>query len=238
MKYGINLLLWGANIGEGHYPLLEKIKAWGFDGVEIPTFGPDEPRYKKLGQKLKDIGLQCTTCVIVRKETNPLDPSPAVRQAARRFPQADGRPQPHRRLDHDDGPLQLAGRHAGRPRADGRRMEAGRRGLPEGRAVRPAGRRADGAGIPQPLRALLHQRHRHGRQVRRRGEPPELPAPLRHLPFEHRGEGHRRLRSAPAASGSSTSTSPRTTAPPPAKDTSAGTRASRPWPRSATTAGS
>ncbi|HET6248382.1 MAG TPA: sugar phosphate isomerase/epimerase [Tepidisphaeraceae bacterium] len=82
MKYGINLLLWGANIGEGHYKLLENIKAWGFDGVEIPTFGPDEVRYKKLGAKLKDIGLQCTTCVIVQKDTNPLDASPAVRQAA------------------------------------------------------------------------------------------------------------------------------------------------------------
>ena len=82
MKYGIKLLLWGANIGEAHYPLLEQIKSWGFDGVEIPTFGPDLPRYKKLGAKLKEIGLQCTTCVIVSKETNPVDPSPAVRQAA------------------------------------------------------------------------------------------------------------------------------------------------------------
>jgi len=82
MKYGINLLLWGANIGEAHYPLLEQIKGWGYDGVEIPTFGPDEARYKALGKKLKDIGLACTTCVIVSKETNPVDPDPAVRKAA------------------------------------------------------------------------------------------------------------------------------------------------------------
>jgi D-psicose/D-tagatose/L-ribulose 3-epimerase len=82
MKYGINLLLWGANIGEGHYGLLEKIKKWGYDGVEVPTFGADENRYKALGKKLKDIGLQCTTCVIVQKDTNPVDESPAVRQKA------------------------------------------------------------------------------------------------------------------------------------------------------------
>src|SRR5690349_20741046 len=82
MKYGINLLLWGAEIGEAHYPLLEKIKSWGFDGVEIPCFGFDEPRYKKLGSKLKDLGLKCTTCVIVSKETNPLDPDAKVRQAS------------------------------------------------------------------------------------------------------------------------------------------------------------
>lgn len=73
MKYGINLLLWGANIGESHYPLLAKIKSWGFDGVEIPTFAFDEPRYKALGAHLKSIGLQCTTCVIVHdNETNPM----------------------------------------------------------------------------------------------------------------------------------------------------------------------
>lgn len=82
MKYGINLLLWGAEIGEAHYPLLEKIKSWGFDGVEIPCFGFDEARYKKLGAKLKDLGLKCTTCVIVSKETNPLDADAKVRQAS------------------------------------------------------------------------------------------------------------------------------------------------------------
>jgi len=82
MKYGINMLFWGAVIGEAEYPLLDQIKAWGFDGVEIPTFSADMPRYKKLGAKLKEIGLQCTTCSVVGKEANPLDPSPAVRQAA------------------------------------------------------------------------------------------------------------------------------------------------------------
>ena len=81
MKYGINLLLWGAEIGESHYPLLEKIKAWGFDGVEIPCFSFDHARYQKLGAKLKSIGLECTTCVIVGKETNPLDESASIRQA-------------------------------------------------------------------------------------------------------------------------------------------------------------
>jgi D-psicose/D-tagatose/L-ribulose 3-epimerase len=79
MKYGINLLLWGANIGESHYDLLQNIKNWGYDGVEIPTFNADEARYKALGKKLKDMGLACTTCVIVQKETNPVDPDAGVR---------------------------------------------------------------------------------------------------------------------------------------------------------------
>jgi D-psicose/D-tagatose/L-ribulose 3-epimerase len=79
MRYGINLLLWGANIGESHYGLLQNIKNWGYDGVEIPTFNADEARYKALGKKLKDMGLACTTCVIVQKETNPVDPDAGVR---------------------------------------------------------------------------------------------------------------------------------------------------------------
>jgi D-psicose/D-tagatose/L-ribulose 3-epimerase len=82
MKYGINLLLWGANIDESHYGLLQNIKNWGYDGVEIPTFNADEARYKALGKKLKDMGLACTTCVIVQKETNPVDPDAGVRAKA------------------------------------------------------------------------------------------------------------------------------------------------------------
>ena len=38
MRVGMNLLLWTAAAGEEHFSLLEKIKQWGFDGVELPMF--------------------------------------------------------------------------------------------------------------------------------------------------------------------------------------------------------
>ena len=38
MKYGMNLLLWSGEIVEKHYPILEKLKAFGYDGVEVPIF--------------------------------------------------------------------------------------------------------------------------------------------------------------------------------------------------------
>jgi len=41
MKIGMNLLLWATHVTEEHYPHLEKIKATGFDGVEIPLFEGD-----------------------------------------------------------------------------------------------------------------------------------------------------------------------------------------------------
>ena len=38
MKTGFNLLLWTTHVAEQHLPLLAKLKACGYDGVEIPLF--------------------------------------------------------------------------------------------------------------------------------------------------------------------------------------------------------
>jgi len=51
MKIGMNLLLWATHVTEEHYPQLEKIKATGFDGVEIPIFEGDDTHYLKLRRK-------------------------------------------------------------------------------------------------------------------------------------------------------------------------------------------
>ena len=82
MKYGMNLLLWTTNVTEAHYPLLDKIKAWGYDGAEVPAFSFDPAQYRALRRKLDDIGLQCTTVTIVPKDANPLDADAKVRAAA------------------------------------------------------------------------------------------------------------------------------------------------------------
>jgi sugar phosphate isomerase/epimerase len=57
MKIGMNMLLWATHVTEEHYPQLEKIKATGFDGVEIPIFGGDDAHYRKLRRKLDDLQL-------------------------------------------------------------------------------------------------------------------------------------------------------------------------------------
>jgi len=41
MKYGMNLLLWTGELNESLLPTLEKLKAMGYDGVEIPVFNLD-----------------------------------------------------------------------------------------------------------------------------------------------------------------------------------------------------
>jgi len=61
MKIGINILLWTAHVTAAHFPLFEKLKAIGFDGVEIPIHEGDEAHYEIVRRALEDHGLECTT---------------------------------------------------------------------------------------------------------------------------------------------------------------------------------
>lgn len=82
MKTGMNLLLWTAHVTEEHFPLIEKIKKTGFDGVELPLFEGDAAHYKKVGAQLKNLGLGCTTVTVVGPEHSPISPDAKIRQAA------------------------------------------------------------------------------------------------------------------------------------------------------------
>jgi len=81
MKTGINLLLWTPFVTEEHFGILEKLKAAGYDGAEIPLFGGDVDHYQKVGQALKDNGLACTSCTVMPdEEHNPISADPKHRQ--------------------------------------------------------------------------------------------------------------------------------------------------------------
>lgn len=81
MKYGMNLLLWTAGVTEDHFPLLEQIKSWGYDGVELPMFDFDLGINQKIGRTLQDVGLQATAVTVCTAEENPISADAAVRQA-------------------------------------------------------------------------------------------------------------------------------------------------------------
>ena len=81
MKYGMNLLLWTGDVTEQHFPLLEQIKGWGFDGVELPFFDLTPERYVKVGKKLDDLGLERTAVTICTDDENPIGETPALRKA-------------------------------------------------------------------------------------------------------------------------------------------------------------
>jgi D-psicose/D-tagatose/L-ribulose 3-epimerase len=82
MKTGMNLLLWTGHVTAEHFPLFGKLKAAGYDGVEIPVFEGDPAHYRMLRGELDKAGLQCTTVTVVGEDASPISPDAAIRQAA------------------------------------------------------------------------------------------------------------------------------------------------------------
>ncbi len=65
MKTGFNLLLWTTHVTDAHLPLLTKLKAAGYDGVEIPLFEGEIGHFQRLAQAISDQGLACTTVTVL-----------------------------------------------------------------------------------------------------------------------------------------------------------------------------
>jgi D-psicose/D-tagatose/L-ribulose 3-epimerase len=83
MKTGMNMLLWATHVTQEHYPLFSKLKAVGFDGVELPIFEGDTAHYQNLAKELKNQGLVCSSVVAVAtEEANPISPDAGVRRKA------------------------------------------------------------------------------------------------------------------------------------------------------------
>ena len=82
MKTGMNLLLWTSHVTAEHFPLFAKLKATGFDGIELPIFEGDADHYAMLGKEMKKQGLGCTAVTVVGPEANPISPDASVRKAA------------------------------------------------------------------------------------------------------------------------------------------------------------
>ena len=83
MKIGFNVLLWTPYVTEEHFGLFEKLKATGYDGVEIPLFGGRSFHYQKVGEAIKDNGLKCTAVTVIPdEECNPISAEPKHRRRA------------------------------------------------------------------------------------------------------------------------------------------------------------
>ena len=80
MRTGMNLLLWTSHVTEEHFPLMAKLKAAGFDGVELPLFGGDAAHYGRIKKELDNLGLACTTVTVCNPEANPISPDAGVRR--------------------------------------------------------------------------------------------------------------------------------------------------------------
>ncbi len=78
----MNLLLWTGFVTEADFPTIAKIKAAGFDGVEIPLFDGTAEHYKTLRAELDKQGLACSTVTVMTPEANPISPDASIRAAA------------------------------------------------------------------------------------------------------------------------------------------------------------
>ena len=78
----MNLLLWTTDVNEQLYPILEKLKATGFDGVEVPIGDEGVENYRNLGKKLKELELRCTAVTSIFEDGNPASSDPKVREKA------------------------------------------------------------------------------------------------------------------------------------------------------------
>jgi D-psicose/D-tagatose/L-ribulose 3-epimerase len=82
MKTGLNLLLWTTHVGEAHLPLLEKLKAAGYDGVEVPLHEGDRGHFERIGRAIRDNGLGCTTSTALPAGSSAISPDPRSRAGA------------------------------------------------------------------------------------------------------------------------------------------------------------
>jgi D-psicose/D-tagatose/L-ribulose 3-epimerase len=70
MKFGVNLMVWTTRVGKAQEALLERVRAWGFDGVE-PLVSADEPADLGIVRRMLDrADLARTTCCVLPREAN------------------------------------------------------------------------------------------------------------------------------------------------------------------------
>ncbi len=83
MLLGFNLLLWSTSVGDELVPVLDELKAVGYDGVEVPIFDGAPEDYARFGQAIRNAGLRATAVTVMPDAARDCTTSdPAVRDAA------------------------------------------------------------------------------------------------------------------------------------------------------------
>ncbi len=81
-KIGFNLLAWSGGIGEDMFPVSERLKKIGYDGIECFMAEQNSAVYKHFGKHLQSIGLEATCVLGLGPDENPASDSLAIREKA------------------------------------------------------------------------------------------------------------------------------------------------------------
>ncbi len=76
----MNLLLWGTEIDERLFPILEQIKEAGYDGVEVPIFNTDPRHWEAWRKKLDALQLDRVAVTINGPEHHQISKDPEIRK--------------------------------------------------------------------------------------------------------------------------------------------------------------
>jgi D-psicose/D-tagatose/L-ribulose 3-epimerase len=68
MKLGVNTFIWSSEFTPANLELLPRLKAAGFDGVEMPIAQPSGFRTAEIRRGLEANGLSCTVCSVILKD--------------------------------------------------------------------------------------------------------------------------------------------------------------------------
>jgi D-psicose/D-tagatose/L-ribulose 3-epimerase len=83
MKFGVNVFIWTESFDRSHLPLLPRIKAAGFDGVELPLFTPAAFATADIAKGLAQNELECTLCSVLTGGLSMISDDAAVRKQTR-----------------------------------------------------------------------------------------------------------------------------------------------------------
>ena len=78
-KLGMNLLLWGTEMDESLFPILDQIKNIGYDAVEIPIFDTNEKKWKQWKHQLDALELDALAVTINGPEHHAISSDASIR---------------------------------------------------------------------------------------------------------------------------------------------------------------
>lgn len=78
-KIGFNVLAWTAVMSDDLMPIVDKLKALGYDGVECYIGSPEAAAYQRLGNHVRNIGLEVNSVLTLGKGENPISEEAAIR---------------------------------------------------------------------------------------------------------------------------------------------------------------